>query len=166
MSEAGLATDPDSVRLRALVANDAAAAAGVIAAAFAVQSEKVDPPQSALGETAESLAVRIARDGGAAADAAGALVGIVLWSETGGGLYVARLSVVPAWRGHGIARRLLDAAEAEARRRRLPRLHLGTRLTLLSNRRLFASRGYVEIAEHAHPGYDHPTWVEMEKRLI
>jgi hypothetical protein len=47
----------------------------------------------------------------------------------------------------------------------MPRLHLGTRLVLADNRRLFASCGFVEIARHAHPGYAAPTWVEMEKRL-
>jgi hypothetical protein len=42
---------------------------------------------------------------------------------------------------------------------------LSTRLVLADNRRLFAGCGFVEIAQHAHPGYDHPTFVEAEKRL-
>jgi hypothetical protein len=45
------------------------------------------------------------------------------------------------------------------------RLHLGTRLVLLDNRRLFASCGFVEVSQQAHPGYTEPTWVVMEKRL-
>jgi hypothetical protein len=44
-------------------------------------------------------------------------------------------------------------------------MHLGTRLALEGNRRLFARFGFQEVARHAHPGYAAPTWVEMEKRL-
>ena len=58
-----------------------------------------------------------------------------------------------------------DPTEAVARRTGQPRVHLGTRLVLAANRRLFASCGFVEVALHAHPGYAAPTSVEMEKRL-
>jgi hypothetical protein len=57
------------------------------------------------------------------------------------------------------------ATEAAARRAGVTRVHLGTRLVLTDNRRLFASCGFIETALHAHPGYAMPTWVEMEKRL-
>jgi hypothetical protein len=60
---------------------------------------------------------------------------------------------------------LVDAAAAEARRRGLPRLLLSTRLVLADNRRLFARCGFVETEQHAHPGYAHPTFVDMEKTL-
>jgi GNAT superfamily N-acetyltransferase len=92
-------------------------------------------------------------------------VGAVLWVEKDGGLYVARLSVHPAWRGRGVARALMGAAEAEARRRALPRMLLSTRLALIDNRRLFAACGFRETAQHAHPGYAEPTFVDMEKGL-
>ncbi len=145
-------------------------------------------PPSALRETALTLGAQVAATGGLAAVAAGgtgtpdaparapgeparkdepgpAGVGVLLWSERDGGLYVGRLAVAPAWRGCGVARALLAAAEREAVRRNLPRLHLGTRLALAGNRRLFAACGFAEVAEHAHPGFAHPTWVELEKRL-
>jgi GNAT superfamily N-acetyltransferase len=69
--------------------------------------------------------------------------------------------VRPDWRGRGIARALVSAAEA--RRRGLPRMHLSTRLVLVDNRRLFASCGFREGERHAHPGYAAPTFVDMEK---
>ena len=99
------------------------------------------------------------------AEAAGGLAGSALWSEQDGGLYLARLAVAPAWRGRGIAKALVAAAEAAARRWRLPRIHLSTRLVLLDNRRLFAACGFVETTREAHPGYAEPTFVNMEKRL-
>ncbi|MBN8891819.1 MAG: GNAT family N-acetyltransferase, partial [Rhodospirillales bacterium] len=103
--------------------------------------------------------------GGAVAMAAGAAVGAVLWQPRDGGLYMGRLAVAPGWRGRGVARALVAAAEAAARAQGQPRLHLSTRLVLADNRRLFAACGFREAALHAHPGYAAPTYVDMEKSL-
>jgi len=157
--------DDAEFTLRPLAPADAAAAAALIRAAFAALSAPVDPPPSALRETAESVAAAILAGGGAGAWRGTVLVGAVLWTQKDGGLYVARLSVHPAWRGRGVARALMAAAEAEARRRALPRMLLSTRLALTDNRRLFAACGFRETAEHAHPGYPAPTFVDMEKSL-
>ena len=89
----------------------------------------------------------------------------LLWDEREGGLYVSRVVVDPAHRRQGIAAGLLEAAEAEAVRRGLPRLWLATRLVLTGNRRLFSRFGFVETALHAHDGYAEPTFVDMEKPL-
>jgi ribosomal protein S18 acetylase RimI-like enzyme len=151
--------------LRALRNEDAAAAARLIRVAFAAQSLQTDPPSSALKETADSIAAALWDGGGACADAMDALVGAVLWAEKAGGLYMGRLAVHPDWRGQGIARAFVALAEGEARRRRLPRLHLSVRLTLHDNRRLFRACGFTEGERHAHPGYDAPTSVDMEKLL-
>jgi ribosomal protein S18 acetylase RimI-like enzyme len=160
----GIAERAD-IRLRPLTPADAPAAAALIRAAFAAQPRPVDPPPSALRETAESVAAQIATEGGMAAGAAGTLAGVILWAAKDGGLYLARLAIAPFHRRRGIARALVAAGEAEARRRGLPRLHLGARLALDGNRALFASCGFREVALHAHPGYAAPTWVEMEKDL-
>ena len=153
------------VRVRSLRPADAAAAAGLIRAAFAAQSRATDPPSGALGETTASLAAKLAEGGGAGAEAEGALVGVVLWAETEGALYIGRVSVMSAWRGRGLARALLAAAEAEARRRGLARRTLRVRLALDDNQRLFARFGFKPAGQGAHPGYAAPTFVVMEKRL-
>ncbi len=102
-------------------------------------------------------------------EADSALAGSALWMEQGmargWGLYLCRLAVAPAWRGRGIAKALIAAAEATAREIGLSRIHLSTRLVLLDNRHLFAGCGFVETTRHAHPGYAEPTFVNMEKRL-
>ena len=151
--------------VRHLAPSDAEAAAALIREAFAAQSVATDPPSSALRETTASLAAHLAENGGAAIEADGRPVGLVLWAERDGGLYVGRLAVLPSWRGRGLARVLIDAAEAEARLRGLPRLHLRVRLALDQNRRFFSACGFRAVAEGAHPGYAAPTFAVMEKAV-
>jgi len=153
------------IAIRAMTPMDCGAVATLIRIAFAVQSAVIDPPASALRETETTVAAHLAAGGGAVACAGGRIVGSVMWEPKDGGLYLKRLAVDPAWRGRGIAQALVAATEAAARLAGMPRVHLGTRLVLAANRRLFAACGFVEIARHAHPGYAAPTWVEMEKRL-
>ncbi len=150
--------------LRPLHPDDHERAAALIRSAFAALSAAVDPPPSALRETAAGVAAM--GDGAVAVAADGRLAGVILRAERGGGLYFGRLAVAPSWRGRGIARALVAAAEAEARARGLPRVHLATRLALAGNRRLFVACGFIETRQRAaHCGYDHPTVVDMEKRL-
>ncbi len=150
--------------LRPLARADAPAAAALIRAAFAAQAMMTDPPSSALKETAETVAAAITDGGGACIEVAGELAGLVLWSAARG-LYFGRLAVLPEYRGNGLARALIESAEAEARRRGLRRVHLSTRLALADNRRLFAACGYRESEWTTHPGYAAPTSVVMEKWL-
>jgi ribosomal protein S18 acetylase RimI-like enzyme len=154
-----------NVPIRAMTAADCGAVAALIRLAFATQQAAVDPPPSAMRETAATVAAHLAVGGGAVASAAERIVGSVMWEPKDGGLYLERLAVDPAWRGRGIARALVAAIEAAARLAGETRVHLGTRLVLSRNRLLFASCGFVEVALHAHHGYAAPTWVEMEKRL-
>ncbi len=151
--------------IRALTPTDAAAAAALIRRAFGAQSVATDPPSAALRETTQTIAAAIAQGGGACAVDDDALIGAVLWAAQDGGLYLGRLAVRPDRRGQGIARRLIAAAEAEARRRGLPRVHLSTHLALLDNRKLFAACGYSEGKLATHEGYPGPTSVAMEKSL-
>jgi GNAT superfamily N-acetyltransferase len=150
---------------RPLGAYEAEAIATLVRLAFTQTSVEPDPPPSARRETAEAVRVALEAGGGAGIDADGRLVACVIWQPKPPGLYMGRLAVDPRYRGHGFARRLVGAAEAAARAGAHDVLWLSTRLVFQDNRRLFASCGFVETAQHAHPGYDAPTFVDMQKRL-
>ncbi len=154
-----------ALHLRLATLTDAAAVADLVRLAFSQQSVETNPPSSALKETPGTITRELEHGGGAVVHRDGALVGAVLWREEERSLYVGRLAVHPAHRRRGIARLLMAEAEREARRRGLTRMHLGVRLALEDNRRLFLSCGFVDAAFLSHEGFSEPTWVRMERRL-
>ena len=156
----------DSPILRAATLADAPALAATIAAAFAQYRGKLVPESGAFRETAATIAAELANGSGAIiAEQNGRPVGCVMLKPQDDDLYFGRLSVLPAVRGHGLARRLVAAVEAEARRRGCPGVRLGVRVVLTGNQALFASLGYAEVSREAHDGFDHPTSINMRKTL-
>jgi tRNA threonylcarbamoyladenosine biosynthesis protein TsaE len=134
----------------------------LLRAAFARTEIPLDPPPGALRETADSLEAQILRGGGAGATAGERLVGSVLWTVADG-LYVSRLAVLYEWRQCGIGSALLAACDDEAGRRGERRLHLGTRLVLAGNLRLFARFGYREFARLPPDGDPRTTLIKLDK---
>ncbi len=156
----------DTLVLRAATAADAAAIAATIAASFEQYRGKLEPESGAFRETAGSIAAELARESGAIiAERNGRMIGCVMVKLEEDDLYFGRLSVVPEARGEGIARRLVEAVEDEARRRELAGVRLGVRIVLVENQQLFSSMGYVETSREAHEGFDHPTSINMRKAL-
>ena len=156
----------DTSVLRTATIGDAESIAATIAASFAQYRGKLVPESGAFRETAEAIAAELARGASAiVAERNGEMLGCVLVEEMEGDLYFGRLSVLPSARGQGLARRLIDAVEAEALRRGLAGVRLGVRIVLTENQRLFASLGYRETSREAHPGFDRPTSINMRKPL-
>ena len=154
------------ILLRAATAVDAPTLAAIIAASFEEYRGKLEPESGAFRETAEAIEAELAKESGAIiAERNGEVVGCVMVKILEGDLYLGRLAVVPAARGLGIARRLVEAVEDEARRRDMAGVRLGVRIMLPENQRLFTSLGYVEISREAHEGFDHPTSINMRKAL-
>jgi GNAT superfamily N-acetyltransferase len=151
--------------LRPLTMADAEEAAQLIRTAFAAQSRPTSPPSSGLRETGETVAGKLAEGGGFGVFEAGALIAAALWRIDGDTLHVARVSVAPEARGRGLARALIGACEAEAKRRSARRMTLKARLELPENERLFERCGFVRIKVEAHPGFEAPTTAVMEKGL-
>lgn len=156
----------DTLVLRTASAADAPAIAATIATAFTQYRGKLVPESSAFRETAAAIVDQLANGSGAiVAERNGTMIGCVMTELLEGDLYFGRLAVLPEARGLGLAGRLIAAVEDEARRRGLPGVRLGVRIALPDNQRLFQSLGYREISREAHPGFDHPTSINMRKTL-
>lgn len=156
----------DTLALRAATLADAPAIAATIATAFAQYRGILVPESSAFRETPEAITTQLAAGSSViVAERNGTMIGCVVTEVLEGDLYFGRLAVLPEARGADLAKRLIGAVEDEARRRGLPGVRLGVRIALEANQRLFNSLGYREISREAHPGFDHPTSINMRKPL-
>jgi len=156
----------DILVLRPAIVGDAASVAATIAAAFDQYRGKLKPESGAFGETAKGIAGELRKGAGAiVAERNGRVVGCVMTKMLEGDLYFGRLAVLPEARGTGVAKRLIEAVEADARSRGLPGVQLGVRVVLTANQKLFNSMGYVETSRESHPGFDYPTSINMRKSL-
>lgn len=156
----------DSISLRRAGPADAQRLAETIAAAFEQYRGKLVPESGAFRETAQGIATELTNGAGAIiAERNGAVLGCVMTRLEQGDLYLGRLSVLPAARGEGLARRLIAAVEDDARARGLPGVRLGVRVVLTENQRLFQSLGYREISREAHDGFDTMTSINLRKAL-
>ncbi len=156
----------DTLVLRTGTLADSAAIAATIAAAFEQYRGKLVPESGAFAETTDNIAMQLRNGSGAiVAERNGRLLACVMTEMQEGDLYFGRLAVRPEARGLGLARRLIDAVEAEARLRGLPGVRLGVRVVLTENQRLFGALGYVETSREPHPGFTYPTSINMRKAL-
>ena len=138
---------------------DAAAVAACVNAAYAryVPRMGVKPAPMLADYPAEIAAgrVHVLREGGA-------LCGLIVLIAEPDHLFIENVAVDPAAQGHGFGRRLLDFAEAEARRLGLPELRLYTNELMTENIGLYTHLGYVEVDRRLSDGYRR---VFMVKRL-
>ncbi len=132
---------------------------------FAYMEPRIDPPSSAHRLTVADMAAQAQTGAVWVIEDSPTPVACLFAKPMGGALYLTKLAVATSHRGQGLARRLIAAAEAEARDRALPRLELQTRIELTENHATFAHLGFVKTAESAHPGYDRPTSITMSRRV-
>lgn len=137
----------------------------LLRAAFAYQEHRIDPPSSVHALDVKSVAEKASREHLFLARVDRELVGCVFAQVREAALYVTKLAVWPHLQGRGIGRRLMEAVERFARCSRRPLLELETRIELVENHRTFESLGFVRVSEHAHDGYDHPTYIRMQRWL-
>ena len=155
---------------RAGAEDDFAGILALVQACFAYMEERIDPPSSMHRLTVESVrAHALTEEIWLAEDEAGALAACVFFTEkrdgtgTPGRLYLSKMAVRPDCRGKGVARLMIDKASERAVALDLPLLELEARIELVENHRTFAGFGFVKTAEKAHPGYDRPTSITMQR---
>lgn len=154
-----------SLTIRNASLEEAPAVLAVILAAFEQYRGSLVPESSAFKETADTVRATIASGGAVVVEQDGRMLAATLYEPEGDSFYIGRLAVLPEARRTGVAIRLVEAVEAIARARGIPRLTLGVRLALADNIRLFTRLGFRETGREAHPGFTEPTSMNMEKRL-
>jgi GNAT superfamily N-acetyltransferase len=132
---------------------------------FAFMEGRIDPPSSMHRLTCAAIAEQAAVGEIWAVGEADTPVACVFFTVKTPALYVGKLSVAASHRGRGLARRLIDLAAERAGVLGLGHLELEARIELVENQAAFASMGFVKTGETAHPGYDRPTSVTMQKAL-
>ena len=131
--------------------------------AFAYMEGRIDPPSSLRDLTPGALS-RQTEVG--EIWVIGAPVACVFLTPKPGALYVGKLAVAASHRGQGLARRLIDLAEARARERGLPALELQTRVELVENQAAFLAMGFREVERTAHEGYERPTSITYRRAVF
>ena len=134
--------------------------------AFAFMAGRIDPPSSLRDLTPEVLTVQAQTGEIWIIDGAdGGIAACIVLTPKPGALYLGKLAVAGAYRGQGLARRLIDHAETRARARGLPALELQTRVELVENQAAFLAMGFVEVGRTAHAGYERPTSITYRRAV-
>jgi GNAT superfamily N-acetyltransferase len=132
---------------------------------YAYMAARIDPPSSLLRMDAAEFEKKSREETMILAWAGERLAGCLFAALREDCVYVGKLAVDAPFRGRGIARRLMLAAEALARAHLRPFMELQTRIELTENHAAFASLGFAKVNEYAHPGYDRPTSITMRKKM-
>jgi tRNA threonylcarbamoyladenosine biosynthesis protein TsaE len=131
-----------SVEVRVVDAAAAPQVLAVIREAFGARPE-IDPPADALSEDEPSVAAELAAYGGLLATLDGRPVGALLFDDSGPGLMFRRFGVVPDAQGHGVASRLVTAAEEYAVARGAEGTRVKARVELPESIEFWKHHGYV-----------------------
>jgi ribosomal protein S18 acetylase RimI-like enzyme len=151
--------------IRAARRDECATIVALILECFGEYRGKIVPESSALTDTAAKIESFFPDEHVAVAEQGGRLIGCITARRKPGHVYLGRLAVLKPYRRAGIAAALIGSVEAFARRHGFGEVRLEVRIVLTGNQRLFQSLGFREIARHAHPGFDQPTYLEMAKPL-
>jgi ribosomal protein S18 acetylase RimI-like enzyme len=133
----------------------------LLKAEFAYMQDRIDPPSSLHNLATQSLAYHARR--------------VEIWvtgmpplacvflTPRPQSLYLGKLAVAASHRSRGLARQLVDLAEARARALGLPCLELQTRVELTETHATFRALGFTETGRTAHPGFDRPTSITFRR---
>ena len=142
MSEAGV--------IRAAVPADLPAIAAIVEAAYSPYIARMGKKP---GPMLDDYAARI-RDGEATVlEAEGRVLGLLVLIDQPEALLLDNVAVAEAAQGRGIGKRLVEHAEAEARRRGYRAIALYTHETMTENVAIYTKLGYRETGRGEQAGY-------------
>jgi GNAT superfamily N-acetyltransferase len=153
------------VELREATTADADTILAIVHGAFEEYRGRLDPPSGAHRETPDSIRTRLEVAGAVIAALDGQPCACAFYRQEHDHVYLDRLSVLPAFRGRGVASAIVTWVESRASERGVDRVEVGVRLALPRNRSYFERLGYTVISLETHPGYDVPTGTTLAKVL-
>ncbi|MEM9145670.1 MAG: GNAT family N-acetyltransferase [Pseudomonadota bacterium] len=133
--------------------------------AFAFMEGRIDPPSSLTRMGPEVLVEKASTETVLIAEEGGRIVACAFLADQPPCLLLSKVAVARSHRGRGLARALIDRAAAEARHRSLDSLQLSSRIELTETHAAFAALGFRTVGQTAHPGYDRPTSLTMERTV-
>jgi tRNA threonylcarbamoyladenosine biosynthesis protein TsaE len=137
--------------------DDVTAVLDVIHAAFGARPQ-LDPPSTALHETAASVGAALAEHGGLLVRVDGAPAGALLFEPAGDRLQLRRVGVDPRLQHRGVASALIGCAEEVAAQRGYDAVTLTARSELPATGEFWLRRGYVETGRDG-------VWLTFSKAL-
>ncbi|MDZ4395890.1 GNAT family N-acetyltransferase [Cypionkella sp.] len=148
---------------RATAPCDWAAILRLIQTEFAYMEGRIDPPSSMQRLTEADIAAKA--ESGEVWLVGSPPIACMFLTVKPDALYLGKLAVSVGQRGKGLARALVDVAEAPAKALGLAAVELETRAELLENHATFRALGFVETGRSAHPGYTQPTSISFRKAV-
>jgi ribosomal protein S18 acetylase RimI-like enzyme len=150
--------------LRLATLDEAGLVRAIMLAAFGEYAGALAVESSALAESVEDVESAMRSGGAVLALLDAEPVGSARFRPEAGGLYVGRVSVLPAFRRRGVASALMRYLEGVAAERQREVIHVDVRDSLPGNVKLYQSLGYEVVAIEPHPRGPDRVWT-LHKRL-
>jgi GNAT superfamily N-acetyltransferase len=144
--------------------DQAALVHSIMRAAFAEYLGQLNPASPCHTESLEQVEAAMHDGGAILAWVDGVPVGSARYAFYSGSFYVGRVSVLPEYRGCGVARAMMQFLEAVARHAGCPQMELCSRLNLPRNIALYERLGY-HITDTWQVAPDADVQVKMVKPL-
>lgn len=149
----------DQYIIRPAHRDDAPRVAACVDAAYRHYVARIGMPPGPMSEDYEAVIHDLQTT---VVEARGDIVAVLVLGVTHEGFLLENVAVLPEHQGTGIGRRLLELAEAEARRQGYDSIHLYTHELMSENLEMYARIGYEEYARRLELGLHR---VYLRKRL-
>ena len=137
----------------------------LLSQAFAHMEGRIDPPSSVNLLDPEAVSSKLGSEDVVIARTGDRIVGCLFAHRRQDAYHLGKIAVSHHMRQKGIARAMVDAAEARAAELGLSSLTLQSRVELTENHAAFNAMGFRQTGTFTHPGFDAPTSLVFTRPL-